>query len=158
LFGVEGRPVVGAAGAGLWLKRWQRGVFAVAATDFLGFWSFQFAFRGETELCKLARLKLAHFARFLIEDERAVAHAANLLDEMADGYKHFAEFAVAAFDEDNFEPWIVTLANLANAGRRRADHGRTGFSALDVDAATQEVELVFCGLACNFDEVGFFDA
>jgi hypothetical protein len=40
---------------------------------------------------------------------------------MADFFEHFAEFAVAALDQDDFVPGIVALADLTDAGGRGAD-------------------------------------
>jgi hypothetical protein len=62
-------------------------------------------------------------AGLLVEDQRAVADAADFFDEMADFLEHFAQFAVAALDQNHFVPWIVALADLANAGRGGAHRG-----------------------------------
>jgi hypothetical protein len=65
-------------------------------------------------------LQFAQVPRLLVQDQRAVADAANFFDKVADFLKHLAQFAVAAFNENHFVPGIVALANLANAGRRGA--------------------------------------
>jgi len=62
---------------------------------------------------------------------------------MADFLEHFAQFAVAAFDENDLVPGIVSLADLADAGRGGADGGRTGLAAFDGDAAAENVQLGF---------------
>ena len=66
-------------------------------------------------------IQFAQVARLLIENQRAVADAANLLNKVADLLEHFAQFAVAALDEHHFVPGIVALADLADAGRRCAN-------------------------------------
>jgi len=77
---------------------------------------------------------------------------------MADFLEHFAQLSIAAFDEHDFVPWIVALADLANARRGGADFGRAGRAAVDGDAAAENVELGFRGDASDLDEVGFFNA
>ena len=134
------------------------GIHGVAAAELLGFWSAQLAFGGLAQGVQLFGLQLAHIARLLVEDQRAVAYAANLFNEVAYSLKHLAQFAVTAFDEDNFIPGIVALANLADAGRRGANLGRSGFTALDGHAAAQNVQLALGGLAGDLHEIGFLYA
>jgi hypothetical protein len=55
------------------------------------------------------------------------------------GYKHLAQFTVAALDENDFVPGVVALANLADAGRRSAHMRRSGLAALNADARTQQI-------------------
>ena len=144
-----------------WARRHGRqagGIHGVAAAELLGFWSAQFAFGGLAQGVQLFGFQLAHIARLLVEDQRAVAYAANLFNEVAYSLKHLAQFAVAALDEDNFIPGIVALANLADAGRRGANLGRSGFTALDGHAAAQNVQLALGGLAGDLDQVSFFNA
>jgi hypothetical protein len=100
------------------------------------------------------RVEFAEVARFLIQNEGAVADAANLLDEVADLLKHFAQLSVAALDKDDFVPGIVALANLADAGRRGADFVRTRLAALDGDASAELVKLGLGGNAGDLDEIG----
>jgi hypothetical protein len=95
-------------------------VQGVAAADLLGFGGAQLALSGGTEACKLFGLQFAQVARLLIQNQRAVAYAANLFNEVADLLEHFAQFAVAALNEHHFVPGIVALANLPDAGRRGA--------------------------------------
>jgi hypothetical protein len=103
-------------------------------------------------------LKFAQAARFLIENQGAIADAANFFDKMADLLEHLAQFAVAALDENHFVPGIIALADLADAGRGGADGGRTGLAALNGNAAAQNVQLGFGGLAGDLDQIGFFHA
>jgi hypothetical protein len=89
---------------------------------------------------------------------------------VTDLLEHFAEFAIPSFDEDHLVPRIVDGARGAAlaarfAGPERLDlcgrglngaGGRCAFG--DCDALTKAVESFFCGLAADFDEVGFFYA
>jgi hypothetical protein len=93
------------------------GIQGVAAAEFLGLGGTELAFSGIAQGGELSGLQFAQVAGLLIENQGAVADAANLLDEVADLFKHLAQFAVAALDEDDFVPGIVALADLANAGR-----------------------------------------
>jgi len=63
------------------------------------------------------RFEFAQLAGLLVENERAVADAADFLHMMADLFEHLAQFAVAALDDDDFVPGVVTLADLADLGR-----------------------------------------
>jgi hypothetical protein len=93
----------------------------VAAADFLGFWGAEFAVGGFAQKLQFIRIEFAQVSRLLIEDQGAIADAANFFDEVADLLEHFAQFAVAALDENHFVPGIVALADLADAGRGGAD-------------------------------------
>jgi len=77
---------------------------------------------------------------------------------VADFLEHFAQFAVAAFNQNNFVPGIVSLAHLADAGRRGADTVGAGLAALDGDACAKYVEFRLAGNAGDLDQVGFFHA
>jgi hypothetical protein len=70
--------------------------------------------------------------------------------------KHFAQFAIAAFDKHNFIPGIVALANLSDARRRRAYSVGTRLAPLDHYAAPQTIQFFLGGLAGHFNVVGFF--
>jgi hypothetical protein len=97
------------------------GIHGVAAAKLLGFWSAQLAFGGLSQGVQLFGFQLAHVARLLVEDQRAIAYAANLFNEVAYSLEHLAQFTIAALDEDNFIPGIVALADLADAGGRGAN-------------------------------------
>ena len=73
---------------------------------------------------------------------------------MADLLEHFAQFAVAALDENHFVPGIVALADLADAGRGSAHFFGAGLSALNGDARAQQVNLALAGLAGHLHQVG----
>jgi hypothetical protein len=133
------------------------GVNQIAAAEILGFRCTQRAVGCLAQQVELARIQLTQIARLLIEDQGAVAHAANLLDEVADLLEHLAQLAVAAFNENHFVPGIVALADLADAGRRGPDLLRAGLAALNGDAGTQQVELAFGGLAGYLDQIGLFN-
>jgi len=105
-----------------------------------------------------AGCKFAHVARLLVEDQRAVAYAANLFDEVAYPLEHLAQFAVAALDEDDFIPGIVALADLAYAGGRGADRERTRLTTLDGHRRAQNVQFALAGLAGDLYEIGFLHA
>jgi hypothetical protein len=130
----------------------------VTAAEILGFGDSQFPFRGLHQQLHLFRLQFAQIARFLIEDQRAVANAADFLDEVADLLEHFAQLAVATLDKDDFVPGIVSLADLADAGRRGAHLRRSGLATFYGDTTAENVELGFGGLAGDLDQVGFFHA
>jgi hypothetical protein len=66
------------------------GVQGVAAADLLGFGGAQLAFGGLAQGVQFRRFQLAHLARLLVENQRAVAYAANLFDEVADPLEHLA--------------------------------------------------------------------
>jgi hypothetical protein len=128
-----------------------------------------FAFGGAAELGDFLGVELAMAAGFDVEDQRAVADAANFFDVVADFLEHLADFAIAAFDEDQFVPGIVGVsqepdagggghdAALIAAGGRRAGLSDLG-TAIDHDAVAELVDRRERGLAADFDEVGFFDA
>ena len=108
-------------------------------------------------------------AGFDVEDQRAVADAANFFDVVADFLEHFANLAVAALDEDHFVPGIVGLAEKAEAGGGGHDAAliaaggrRAGLSdlgtAIDHDAVAELVDRRERGFTADFDEVGFLDA
>jgi hypothetical protein len=92
-------------------------IHSFAPTDIFQFWFAQLAIGGLTEVFEFFGLEFAHFARFNIEDQWTVANAANFLDVVADLLEHLTQFAVAAFDDDNFVPGIVALADFANLRR-----------------------------------------
>jgi hypothetical protein len=77
---------------------------------------------------------------------------------VADLFEHLAQLAVAALDEHHFVPWIVTLADLADACWSGTDAALAGLTVLDGDSAAQDVELVLGGLAADFDQVRFLHA
>jgi hypothetical protein len=107
---------------------------------------------------QLLGIKLAQIAGFLIEHQRPVADAANLLDKMADFLEHFAQFAVASLNQNHFVPGIVALAHLADTCRRSAHLRRSRTAALDGNAGTENIELAFGGLSGHFHQVGLFHA
>src|SRR6202012_3466918 len=97
-------------------------------------------------------------ARLYIKHQRSVAHAANLLYAVANLFEHLAQFAIAAFDQDNLVPGIVAFANLANASRSRVDLAFLRPALIDRDPAAQAVELLFIRLAGDFYQVGLLHA
>ena len=55
-------------------------------------------------------------AGFDVEDEGAIADAANFFDVVADFLKHLADFAIATLNEDHFVPGVVGVAEKTDAG------------------------------------------
>ena len=133
-------------------------VHRFAPADIFQFRLAQLAVGGLAQVFKFFGLQFAHFARFDIQHQRAIANAANFLDMMADLFEHLAQFAVAALDDDHFVPGIVALADLANLRRRSLHPPGAWLSALDSNARTQSVEVIFARFAADFDEVGLFHA
>jgi hypothetical protein len=130
----------------------------VAATEVLRFRRAQLAFGSLAQQIQLFRLQLAQIARFLVENQRAIADAADFLNKVADFLKHLAQFAVAAFDQNHFVPGIIALTNLADAGRRGAYLCRAGLAALDRHATTENVQLSLAWLTGDLDQISFFHA
>jgi hypothetical protein len=101
----------------------QLGVNEVAAADVFRFWGAEGAVGGFAQQRQLLRIEFAEFARFLIENQRAIANAADFLDEVTDFFEHFAQLAVSSLNENDFVPGIVALTDLTDAGRGCADLG-----------------------------------
>jgi len=81
--------------------------------------------------------------------------ALDFFDEEADGLKHAADLAVAAFDEGDFVPGVGSVFV-------EADFGGRGFYAAvvvegDVDTGAEASEGLFVGAAADFDEIFFGD-
>jgi hypothetical protein len=74
---------------------------------------------------------------------------------VADLLKHLAQFAVAAFNQNNFVPGIVALAYLTDASRRGANAVGARLAALDGDPCAKYVEFSLAGNAGDFDQIGF---
>src|SRR5271165_2355136 len=115
---------------------------------------------------------MAEFSRLHVQLKRAIPHALDLLNMMADLLEHAPNLPVASFDQRHFIPWIGRLAQQLNSHRARL-HGR-GPSSLafvaelsnrsfqrrplgwKLDAAAQLFNLVVRGFATDFDEVGLW--
>jgi hypothetical protein len=65
------------------------------------------AFGGPAEVVDLFLVEFTDLSRLEIENERSVTDAADLLNMVADFFEHFAQFAVAAFDENYLIPGII---------------------------------------------------
>jgi hypothetical protein len=113
-----GRRCRGSEPAGLWQQGWQLRIHRVAPPKLFCLWRAQRAIGSLAKQIQLLRLQFAQIARFLVEYQRTIANATNLLNEVADLLKHLAQFAVAPFDQDHLVPRIVSLPHLANARRR----------------------------------------
>jgi len=66
-----------------------------------------FAFSGFAEVVDFFVVEFTDLAGFEVEDERAIADAANFLDVMPNLFEHLAQFSIAAFNENNLIPGIV---------------------------------------------------
>jgi len=66
-----------------------------------------FAFSGFAEVVDFFLVEFTDLAGFEVEDERAIADAANFLDVMPNLFEHLAQFSIAAFNENNLIPGIV---------------------------------------------------
>jgi len=119
---------------------------------------FELAGSGEAQSFDFFGSQFAKLAGLDIENKRAVADAANLLDVVTDLFEHLAQFAVAAFDEDDFVPGIFTGAQLLDAGGRCADFALPRLAALDGDSVAEALDHLVAGLPGDFDEISFFDA
>jgi hypothetical protein len=131
-------------------------VHRFAAADILQFRLARLAVCSLTQIVQLFSFELAHFAGLDVEHQGAVAYASNLLDVVADLLEHLAQLAVAAFNEDDFVPGVVALANLANLSGRSLHPARARLAALDSHARTEAVQLFLAWLTAHFDEVSFF--
>ena len=138
-------------------KRRQLRIHCLSPANILQFRA-QLAVGGFAQVFELLGLELAHLAWFDIEHERAIAHAPDLLDMMANLFKHLAQLAVATLDDDDFVPGIVALADLANLRRRSLYSAGARFSALDGDAGAQSIEGLLARFAAHFDEISLFHA
>jgi hypothetical protein len=71
-------------------------------------------------------------------------------------FKHLAQLAVTALNQNHFVPGIVALANLAYPGRRSPHLTRTRLALLDRHAGAQNVQLGFGRDSSHFDKIGLF--
>lgn len=95
---------------------------------------FEFAIGSFTQVFELFGFQFAHFAGLDVENEWSVTHAADLFDVMPDLFEHLAQLAVAAFDDDDFVPRIVALANFTNLRRRSLHFAGAGLTPLNANA------------------------
>jgi hypothetical protein len=116
------------------------------------------SFRSLAKADQFLRPKFPELSRLLVERQRAVSHAADLLDKMPDLLEHLAEFAIAAFDQHHFVPRVVPLADLADAGGRGVHATLARPGSIDGHAFTKQIELFLRWLAADFYEVGLLDA
>jgi hypothetical protein len=124
-----------------------------------GFWFAQLAVGCFAQIFELFGFQFAYFAGLDVEYERAITDTTDLLDVMADLFEHLAEFAVATFDQNDFIPGVVALANLSDLGGSGVHATRAGLFAIDADAAlAQAVKFFLSGFATDFDEISFLYA
>lgn len=108
-------------------------IHGFATANIFQFRFAQLAVGGLAQVFEFFSLEFAHLAGFNIEHQWTVPDPANFLDVVADLLKHLAQFAVAAFDDDNFVPGIVTLPDLANLRRGSLHTARAWLAAIDSD-------------------------
>jgi hypothetical protein len=109
-------------------------VHRLAAADIFQTLFARPAIRSLAQIFELFGFQFAHVARFNVEYQRAVSHTADLFDVMPDLLKHLAQLAVAAFDDDDFVPGVIALADLANLGGRGLHSARSRLAPLDSHA------------------------
>src|SRR5271157_1208233 len=113
---------------------------------------------------------MAEFSRLHVQLKRAIPHALDLLNMMADLLEHAPNLPVASFDQRHYIPWIGRLAQQLNSHRARL-HGR-GPSSLafvaelsnrnlqrrtfgwKLEPAAQLIDLLVRRFATDFDEIG----
>jgi hypothetical protein len=116
------------------------------------------ALSGPAEQVNLFGRQLAGGASVDVEHERSIGHAANLFDVVAFSGKHLAQLTVAAFDEDNFVPGILSGADQSDA-RRGGFHFALAWTVFwNGHTAAETLDGLFRRLAGNLDQVRFFYA
>ena len=127
----------------------------------------QLAFSGFAKVFDFFRLEFTGLAGFEIKLKRAIAHAADLLDMMADLFKHLAELAVTALDENNFEPRVFSTprtrprlprpepSNLRWSGVHTASAWLVSVNGYTLP---QAIEVFFRGLSADLDEISLLHA
>jgi len=121
-----------------------------------------FAGGGAVERLDLASAEFAEGAGWDIEDQRAVADAADLFDVVTYLLEHLAQLAVAALGEGDLEPGVFAAADLLDLcglgedAVAAASANLVEAAAVDHDAAAEVVDSLRCGRAGDFDEVGLF--
>jgi hypothetical protein len=110
-----------------------------------------FARRSRFQMRNFFQRQTAKFSGRNIERKWTILHAPDLLHVMPDLFKHLADLAIAAFDDRDFEPGIISLTDLANLRRCCAHPAPTFFG--DRNALSQFIELGVVGLPCNLDHI-----
>jgi hypothetical protein len=100
--------------AGLWWQCGQQLIECIAPTNILRLRRLCPSIGSLSKRIQLFGFQLAQVARLLIQHERAIAYAADLLDEVADLFKHLSQLAIATFDQHHLIPRIVPLPHLTN--------------------------------------------
>ncbi len=134
-----------------------------------GFWQRLFtlyllASRSAVERLHFALRELAERTWRHVEHQSAIADAADLLDVVADFFKHLAKLAVASFGECDLVPRVLTTANLLDLCRL-GEHAVAAAFADFVEAstinhdATAQLRDGFVGRSAgDFYQVRFLDA
>jgi hypothetical protein len=111
---------------------------------------------GQPQQAQFFSIELAHLAGLEVQNQRPVSHAANLLDVMADLFKHLPQLAIAAFDEPHLKPRIVAGADPLNARWRGAHPAFTGLALIDAHAFPQRVDQPLVRFTAHLYQVGLF--
>ena len=150
------------------LARWTEGSFLLRRGLELGefggllFGDHLLTFSRAVERLDLSGGEFAELAGGDVEAERSVAYATDLLDVVADLFEHFAELAVAAFDEGDLVPGVVAAADQLDFGGGGDDAVAAAgadlveAAAVDHDALAYLVEAAGGWDSADFDEVGLF--
>ncbi len=125
-----------------------------ALSDILQLQLARFTIGSLAQVFELFGFEFAHYAGLDVEHQRAVTHASNLLNVMADLFEHLAQLTVAAFNQDDFVPGVIPLADLANLGSRSLYPAGAWFAPLNAHTRTQPIQIFLTGLAADLDEVG----
>jgi hypothetical protein len=107
---------------------------------------------------QLIRRQLTQIPRFHVQHKRTVAHAANLLNKVADFFEHLAQLTVATLNQHHFVPGIDPLPHLPDPRRSRPYPSLASFAALYRYAAAQNLQFFLCGLAAYLHQVGLLHA
>jgi hypothetical protein len=129
-----------------------------APADIFQFWLARLTVSSFAQIFEFLGFQFAHFAWLNVEHQRAVTHAANFLDVVADLFEHLAQLAVAAFNQNDFVPGVVALTDFANLGGRGLHPAGAGLAALDANARTEAIQRFLGGLAAHLNQVGLLHA
>jgi hypothetical protein len=135
----------------------QSGIDCLIVTRILRFLWTKLTLGGLTQVLHFFQIELAHLAGLKIKHKRTIADAPNLLHEVPDLFEHFAQLAVASLDQHHFVPWVVALAYLPDACRRRVHLPGSRPFPVNRHAFAQTVEVVLGGIPADFHKIGLFD-
>src|SRR5215469_5254262 len=109
-------------------------------------WLAQPTLGSVAQVFELFGFQFADFSGLEVEHQRPVADTADFLDMMAYLFEHLAQFAIAPFNQNYFEPRIVALADPADLRRSSMHPSGAWLLAIDANALAQAVQFFFRGL------------